>query len=164
MRAIFVLLVLALTLAPAGAVLADDDVGCGVGTQILDGKSGLAAKIGASFINGLTFQSVSLTFGLLNCDGRGMVTADARDLKLRHYASQNFDRLAEDMAKGRGESLAAFAHLLQVSDEDGAEFRAFAQRHFAELFAHDEVTVGEMLSSLDRLLAEDERLSAYARS
>ena len=161
MRAI--LMALVLVLAPAGMALADNDVGCGVGTQIWEGKEGIPAKLAASFTNGLTFQSVSITFGLINCNGKDTVTADASEMRLRHYASQNFDRLAEDMASGQGESLEAFAHLLQVRLEDRAEFGAFAQKHFAELFAHDHVTVGEMLGALDRLLAEDQALAVYAR-
>ncbi len=162
MRAILMALVLAL--APAGMALADNDVGCGVGTQIWEGQKGLPVKLAASFTNGLTFQSISITFGLLNCNGKDTVTADASEMRLRHYASQNFDRLAEDMARGQGESLEALAYLLRVRAEDRAAFRAFAQAHFDELFTHDHVTAGEMLGSLDALLAEDQELSAYTRS
>jgi len=158
------LLALLLIVAPAGMALADNDVGCGVGTEVWKGKVGLGPKLGASFTNGLTFQSISITFGLINCNGKDAVTADATDLKLRHYASAHFDRLAEEMAEGRGESLDAFATLLQVQPEDRAAFGTFTQSHFEELFSHDHVSVGEMLGSLDRLLAGDERLSVYARS
>jgi hypothetical protein len=153
-----------LILTPAGMAIADNDVGCGVGTQIMEGQSGLPAKLAASFTNGLLFQSVSITFGLLNCDGRGTVTASNDDARLRHYASVNFDQLAVSMAEGRGESLDVFSTLMGVQEPDRARFEAFTQRHFAELFSHDEVTVGEMLDTLNRLLAEDATLSAYARS
>ena len=162
MKAIF--LALALMLLPAGMALADNDVGCGVGTQIWEGKEGLGAKLMASFTNGLTFQSISITFGLINCNGKDTVTADNNELRLRHYASQNFDRIAEDIASGRGESLAVVAHLLEVPEADQAHFNAFAQRHFGELFPTDRVTVGEMLGALDRLMATDMVLAAYSRS
>jgi hypothetical protein len=144
--------------------VADNDIGCGVGTQIMEGQSGLPAKVLGSFINGLTFQSISLTFGLVNCDGQGTVTADASEMKLRHYASQNFDRLAEDMARGEGERLEAVAYLLDVQASDRAAFRSLTQQNFEELFPHDQVTVGEMLDSLDSLLSRDSVLSEYARS
>lgn len=159
-----ILLAFVLIVAPAGMALADNDVGCGVGTEVWKGQSGLGPKLGASFTNGLTFQSVSVTFGLINCNGRDAVTADATDLKLRHYASSHLDRLAQEMAEGRGESLDAFAALMQVKPEDREAFGAFTQSHFEELFSHDRVSVGEMLGSLDRLLSADETLSAYARS
>ena len=118
MIARMILFTLLVALAPAGMALADNDVGCGVGTQIWEGEKGLASKLYASFTNGITFQSVSITFGLINCDGRDTVTADAKQLKVRHYASSHFDRLAEEMAEGRGESLDALASLMDVRESD----------------------------------------------
>ena len=162
MKAIILSILLVLT--PVSAALADNDVGCGVGTQIFEGQSGLLPHLGASFTNGLLFQSVSITFGLINCDGRDTVTASTDELRLRHYASTNFDQLAIAMAEGQGESLEVFAGLVGVADADVAHFESFTQQHFAELFSHDGITVGEMLVTLDRLMAEDARLSAYARS
>ena len=119
----------------------------------------------ASFTNGLTFQSISITFGLLNCTNvDGAVQANADDLKLQHYASQNFDRLIEDIAVGEGERLDVVAHLRGVRLEDQPAFRSFAQQNFEQLFPHDQVTVGEMLNTLKRLMAEDEVFSAYIDS
>ena len=163
MKAIILSILLLLT--TVSAALADNDVGCGVGTQVFEGQEGLLPHLGASFTNGLTFQSVSITFGLINCDGRDAVTSASNDdLRLRHYASVNFDQLAIAMAEGQGESLDVFAGLVGVADADRAHFEAFTQQHFGELYSHDAVTVGEMLDSLDRLMAEDARLSAYTRS
>ena len=158
------ILSLLLVLTPVSAALADNDVGCGVGTMIFEGQSGLMPHLGASFTNGLTFQSISITFGLINCDGRDTVSASNDALRLRHYASTNFDQLAIAMAEGQGESLEVFAGLVGVPAADVAHFEAFTQQHFGELYSHDSVTVGEMLDSLDRLMAEDARLSAHVRS
>jgi hypothetical protein len=147
------------------AFAADPDVGCGVGTQVMEGQKGRPAKLMASFTNGLTFQSISITFGLLNCNNvDGAVQANAADLKLQHYASQNFDRLAEEIAAGEGERLDVVAHLRGVRVEDQAAFRSFAQQNFERLFPHDQVTVGEMLSSLKTLMAEDDVFSVYIDS
>lgn len=146
-----IITVTVLALAPAGFAVADDDIGCGVGTQIMDGQSGLPAKLIGSFINGLTFQSISITFGLVNCDGRGTVSADASDLRVQHFASQNFDRLSVEMAQGGGEHLDVLAGLLQVEDRDA--FAAMTQDRFETLFPSDQTTVGEMLSALDQLMA-----------
>jgi len=159
-----IVLSILLILAPAGAALADNDVGCGVGTEIWEGQEGLGPKLGASFTNGMLFQSVSITFGLINCDGRDTVTASADELRLRHYASVNIDQLAEQMAEGQGESLDVFAGLMGVGMGDRVHFASFTQQHFTELYAHDHATVGEMLDTLNRLMAEDTRLSVYARS
>ncbi len=142
-----------LALVPAGFAVADDDIGCGVGTQIMEGQSGLPAKLVGSCINGLTFQSVSITFGLVNCNGQSKVTADNGDIRVQHFASQNFDRLSVEMAQGGGAHLDVLAGLLDVRAEDRANFASLTQTHFETLFPTDQTTVGEMLSTLDELMA-----------
>jgi hypothetical protein len=153
------LLAAALLLTTSGLATADNDVGCGVGTMIWEGQEGLGPKIAASSTNGITFQSISITFGILNCNGRDTVTA-----QIHHFTGSNLDQLALDMATGRGETLTAFETLWQVQEADRAAFEIFTQRHFADLFASDRTTAGEMLSNLNRLLADDARLGVYARS
>ncbi len=155
----------ALMIPASGAMASDPDVGCGVGTQIMAGSEGRVSKIAASFLNGLLFQSVSITFGLLNCTNvDGPVVGQNAEAQLKHYASQNFDRLAEDMAMGHGEHLDVVAFLLAVAPEDREHFRATTQAHFEELFPHDRVTVGEMLDNLHQVMASDERLAGYSPS
>jgi hypothetical protein len=66
------------------------------------------------------------------------------------------------MAHGQGETLDAFATLKKVSDADKPAFFAFTRSHFTELFAGDEVTAGDMIAQLNKLLAADSTLSAYA--
>ena len=159
MRALILTALLMLT--PMSAAKADNDVGCGVGTMIWEGNSGVGYKLLASFTNGLTFQSISVTFGLINCDGQGTVTANARS---RHFAAVNLDRIARDSAVGGGESLDTLASLYRVGLADRAEFAALAQNHFDELFSSDHVTSDEVIETLERLMREDERLSIYTRS
>jgi hypothetical protein len=138
---------------------ADNDIGCGVGTMLMEGQKGVGYKILGSSTNGITFQSISITFGLVNCDGQGTVTA-----QIDHFTGSRIDQLAADMAEGQGETLTAFSALLEVAPEDRDAFGAFTQRHFAELFPSAGTTAGQMLDHLDRLLREDARLQVYARS
>ena len=139
----------------------DAEVGCGVGTTIMAGENGLIPHLLASFTNGLTFQSISITLGVMGCNPDTTVTADAQ---LRKFASGNIDRLSRDMAAGGGESLDALASLMGVAEGDRAAFAEAIQANFAALFPRDDATVGEMLGALDRVLAEDPRLAHYARS
>ncbi|MCP5058697.1 MAG: DUF3015 domain-containing protein [bacterium] len=139
---------LGLLAAPA---LADNDVGCGLGTQFMEGKEGLVPHLMASCTNGMTLQSVSLTLNMFGCDATGTVTADA---ELRKFAASNIDQLARDVARGDGEALAAFAHLLQVPSAQQAAFGAFTQGHFVELFPNASVDSNEMIDAFYRLLDE----------
>ena len=146
------LLGIAISLGMGAPALADNDVGCGVGTMIMEGQEGLVPKLAASCTNGMTFQSISITFGLLNCNGRDTVTADA---ELRKFAAANIDRLARDVARGEGETLEVVAHLLQVDEPARPAFFAYTQAHFEVLFPSADTTSNEMLDSLYRLLASE---------
>lgn len=159
MRAL--MLALVLIFAPMSAALADNDVGCGVGTEIWKGNKGLMYKLLASSTNGLTFQTISVTFGLINCNGKDTVTASART---RHFVATQFDGIARDSAVGGGEKLDTLATLLEIAPSDRAAFATLTQANFESLFPSDRVTSNEMLLSLARLMREDERLSAYVRS
>jgi hypothetical protein len=151
-----------IALAAAGVASADDNIGCGLGTQVWEGSEGLAPKVLGATTNG-TFgnQTFGITTGTLGCKAEGVITADAR---LQMFASANLDNLARDMARGNGETLATFAHLMEIDEADQPVFYAFTRQHFAEIFARSDMTAGDMLVTLDQLLATDPKLSVYARS
>jgi hypothetical protein len=156
------LLVAFVLLVPAGAALADPDIGCGPGTSVWQGSKGVVPKVLGATTNGsFGFQTFGISFGTLGCHQGGTVTADAR---LRMFAGANLDRLAREMAVGEGEVLATFAHLKGVAEPDRPAFYAFSKAHFAEIFSGDDVTENEVLGSLDRLLASDAQLAIYAKS
>jgi len=148
--------------ATSGFAAADDDIGCGLGTQLWEGKKGIVPKVLGATTNG-TFgnQTFGITTGTLGCSQEGVITADAR---LRMFAGANLDNLARDMAQGQGETLDAFARLMNVQETDKPEFFQFTKSHFGELFADSDATAGEMIASLNRLLAQDPTLSVYAQS
>jgi len=148
---------------PAGAALAGDpDIGCGPGTQIWKGNTGVMPKILGATTNGsFGLQTFGITFGTIGCHQGGTVTADAR---VRYFASANLDRLARDMARGDGETLDTFAHLMGIAEADRPTFNAFAKAHFAEIFAGDSVTEEEVLASLTALMSRDATLAAYVGS
>ena len=156
-----ILLSALLIAAPLSAAKADNDIGCGIGTEIFKGQAGAPQKILASTTNGLFgAQSISITFGLLNCGSwNDTITANAHT---RHFAASSLDDLARDAALGGGETLDTLAALLDV--EDRSAFAKFAQSHYDELFPTDRVTSDEMLVSLDRLMRADERFAANAPS
>ena len=161
MKSKVVLLVAVLALAPIAAAKADNDVGCGFGTALWEGKTGLPFKIFAATTNLIGSQTILITFGLLNCsDGTGNVTASAQT---RHFAATSFDNIARDAAFGGGESLDTLAALLLISPADRPAFANLAQSHFAELFPANDVTSNEMLETLVRLMQQDARLAIYAR-
>jgi hypothetical protein len=148
-----------LLLAPAGAALADKDVGCGIGTQIWAGQSGLIPKVLAATTNGIFGnQTFGITTGTLGCSSDGVITAANR---LPMFAGTNLDQLSAEMAAGQGEALAAMATLYGIAEADRPAFYRMTQQHYAAIFASDAVTAGEVLAAVERLMLADARLARY---
>ncbi len=61
----------------------------------------------------------------------------------------NLDRLKEDMARGGGEHLTAFAQLLGVKESHQADFFAVAKRDYPVLFSTEPTTSEQLLARLD---------------
>ena len=163
MRSIAILVVLGgvLALVPSSTALAI----CGVGNAIWEGNDGTGAKVLAFTTNVWTAKGISTTFEISGCgESDNFFKRASTDAKIRHYASQNLDHLAVDMARGSGEHVDVFAHLLELSVEDSVVFRSLLQENFESLFPHDHVTSGEMLGTLRRLLVGNDTLSGYVTS
>ena len=150
--------VAALALAPMAAS-AHSDAGCGVGSMIMDGKSGVVFHVLAATTNG-TFgnQTFGMSTGTLGCKSDGPVTASA---ELKSFASANLDQLAVEMAAGEGEALTALASLYKIDTSDRAAFYALTKANYGTIVSSDEVTAGDMLASLQTLMAADTRLARY---
>lgn len=68
--------------------------------------------------------------------------------RVNAYARVNLDRLREDMARGGGEHLAAFSHLLGINDAHQVEFFALAKGRYAVLFGSEPTTAPQMVARL----------------
>jgi len=60
----------------------------------------------------------------------------------------NMDNLARDIAQGRGETLDAFAELLQVPAEKRAEFYGQLQSGFARIFTAPGVQMASVMDNI----------------
>lgn len=141
------------------AAVAEDSTGCGAGTLLFNGQSGLAPQVLAVTTNG-TFgnQTFGISSGTLGCDTEGTIIASAR---LNKFASQNLEKLAQNMAVGEGESLATLAHMIGIAEADKAAFFAATKTHFDSIFAADDVTAHDVLVALEAVMADDAALARY---
>ena len=147
----------ALLAAGSSVAMADNDVGCGAGTQIWAGQKGIAPKILAATTNGIfTNQLLGITFGTLGCRQGGTVTA-----QVVTFTNENAETLARDMAVGEGESLNVLAELLSIKAEDKAHFFAVSKQNFASIYSAENQTSLEVLASLQNVMANDDVLKAY---
>jgi hypothetical protein len=68
--------------------------------------------------------------------------------QVQQFASVNFDRLREDIARGDGEHLRTFAHLLGIKENHQTEFFAVAKKNYSVLFT-EPTTSGNLLARLN---------------
>lgn len=139
------------------AAFADQDAGCGIGSEIWAGQSGKVPKLLAATTNTIFLnQLFGITFGTLGCSGSGTVTAQAVT-----FTNENAEALARDMAVGQGESLNVLAELLNIKAEDKARFFAVSKQNFAEIYSTENKDTYQVLTSLQAVMAKDQVLKAY---
>lgn len=144
----------------SGTAVADDSTGCGVGSMIFDGQSGVFPQILAVTTNGSTGnQTFGITSGTLGCDSDG--TIDSAE-KMGMFTGDNMESLALDMSRGEGESLATLAELMGIAEADRAAFYAASKANFDRIYTSSDVTAGDVIVNLQAVMAEDEQLKAYA--
>lgn len=154
------LLIAASLLAALPALaMAQDNVGCGVGSMLFNGQSGIAPQVLAVTTNGSTGnQTFGITSGTLGCTQDGMVTSS---MKISLFIQNNKDQLARDMSVGSGETLAALSHLMGMQSQDQAAFNRLTKDNVARIFSSDNVATNQVVSSLREVLASDSTLSHY---
>lgn len=154
-----IVLTLAITALTAAPALADNDIGCGVGTMIFKGKSGALFKILGATTNGsFGNQTFGITTGTLGCQSDGAISSNE---KINMFAAANLDKLAKEMAAGEGETLSALAGLYGVTDSDKSAFFSMAKSGYGQIFTSEATTAGDMVSNLNGLMGDSIGLSVY---
>lgn len=144
------------------AAFADNDIGCGLGTQLWSDQKPLmvadvnVAKFLAGTTNGIFWnQGFGITFGTLGCNGKNPVTAQVAE-----FVEGNSVALARDVAVGQGENLEVLAQLLNIADADKAHFYAVAKANFGTIYA-DNATTASVVTALHQVMAQDSVLKGY---
>lgn len=142
---------------------ADPDVGCGVGSIIWAGQAGVVPKVLAATTNQVLFgnQTFGISSGTLGCQQNGVVSSRVR---LSMYTGSNIEKLARDMSVGQGESLNVLADLMGVKAQDKAAFFQTSRDNFGTIFAPQNQTAGQVLDSLQAVMAQDPQLAGYVKA
>ena len=139
-----------------------DSSGCGVGTILWKGQSGVAPQILAVTTNGTSGnQTFGITTGTLGCTKDGVVSPPA---EVRMLTVSQLDNLAKDVARGEGETLASFASAMKVESADQPLLFATLKSNFTRIFPADDVSADEVLVSIQQVMAEDETLARYVEA
>lgn len=152
-------------LLSAASLLAQADQagggGCGWGNMMFEGQRGLFPHLLATTTNGTSGNATfGLTSGTNGCDSNAILGYGGRSI----FAMNGMlDNIAEDMAKGQGEALDAYAVLLGIDAQDRAHFAQVTQQHFGDIFATQDATSEEVYRNTLAVMQRDQVLARYAR-
>lgn len=159
MKKFFAATAMAVALPFAASAHAVSDAGCGLGSVLLEGQDGLVMNVLAATLNGTSGnQTFGMTSGTLNCG------AENSQFALQSFVNDNLDTLAVDAARGEGESLDTLATLWGMDATAKEQFAKATQARFSDIFSSDSVTAEQVLENLNRVVAEDQQLSAFTLS
>jgi hypothetical protein len=137
----------ALGLAQAGQP--KDNCGCGWGTMLFEGKSGLVMQVLAATTNGsFGNQTFGISSGTAQCE---QAPSFASNEPLNRFVADNMDNLARDIAMGQGEYLDTLAALMEVPMDEREDFSMNLQANFPEIFPADAITHVDVLENIARV-------------
>lgn len=126
---------------------AHKNTGCGLGTMLWEGRANDSSLFQAFQMttNATSFNTFAITTGTSECD---QPSAFVKNDRLNEFVVANMDNLAKDIAMGRGETLEAFAELLQIPVEKRAEFYQKLQANFAKIFTSENVVMADVVDNV----------------
>ena len=158
------LLALSATLLIVSAQFAQAEnvgAGCGLGSEVLEGKSGKGSNVGAAILNSFPIPNtffMTTGGGIMGCDPTQTVkNEEATEI----FVASNMDQLSSEVAKGGGEYLNVLPELMGIADEDRAAFQLIAQQNYDLLFATD-ADAKRVIESMETAMLTDSNLSKYA--
>lgn len=135
---------------------AESGPGCGLGSQVFEGQSGVFSHVLAATTNGTSGnQTFGMTSGTLGCDANKTIQVASL------YMDSNVDKVAAEMSKGEGESLNALAELMGVASEHKAQFNQLLKSNFNKVFVSEETTSSEAVNNIVALMENDSVLNVY---
>ena len=133
-------------LSTSGAAFAGSygAAGCGLGSLVFGDQKGPVQILAAATNGTFGSQTFGITTGTSNCPAGIISVSDAR---MNEFVVANMDNLAKDIARGSGETLEAFADLLQVPTDKRAEFNQKLQTNFARIFTSENVVLAQVVDN-----------------
>ncbi|MFO8048837.1 MAG: DUF3015 family protein [Desulfosudaceae bacterium] len=127
-----------------------EDCGCGLGGMVIGEKEGVVWKLVGTCLNGLSGnQTFAMSSGTLDC-GRDPLMAKYE--KMNIFVSDNMDTLANDIARGEGESLEALAEIAEVSTDKQPVLFSALQNNFEKIYPTTQVTDQEVVNEISRII------------
>jgi hypothetical protein len=139
------------------AAFAGTTSGCGLGTQLFKGQSGMVPNVLAVTTNGISGnQTFGVTSGTSGCQADNTVYQEQQQV---NFVAANLDNLSEEMAQGQGQYVNALANLMGCPVDLRADFSRFGQDNYESLFSAPQPEPQVFLNGLKGELRKDAVLS-----
>ena len=133
----------------ASSAFALDSTGCGLGSIIFKGQSGLLFQTLAVTTNGsFGNQTFGISTGTSGCDRNGRISGGTG--KVLAFLENNLEQFAVDAARGHGETIDTVATLMGVSSEKAG---TTIKENFAFIFDSHDVSAVTVTLKVSELLA-----------
>jgi hypothetical protein len=127
---------------------ASKNTGCGLGTLLFQNNadnSTVLQSLQATTNGTFGTQTFGITSGTSECQQPSKFVKNDR---LNEFMVANMDNLAKEIAMGKGETLEAFAELLQVPANKRPEFYQKLQANFAKIFTSENVQLAKVVDNV----------------
>jgi hypothetical protein len=141
------------------AIYADGTSGCGAGSKLWKGESGVTAHTSANTTNNTYGNNTfSMSSDLCNCNTDSRVKASEQLQK--QYITANLNTVAENMSQGKGEYLEAYSSLLGCGRQNLLKFSRITQKNYEKIF-FNQYSPDSVLLRTKQILQLDPHLSMH---
>jgi len=135
--------------------------GCGVGTTVWSGDTGLFAHTSAGTTNGTFMNSFAISSGTSGCDASKQVQrSDNKEV----FIASNMDTLSQEIAQGHGNYLTTLASIMGINKTDQVIFAASLQNEFGALFPSSSSSTTDVVAAIDKAMLKETVLAKYVRN
>lgn len=126
--------------------------GCGLGSMVMGNKDG---QIFAATTNGTGMQTIGITFGTSNCIGS---PTSAKADRMDKYIVANKVRLADDIARGEGETIQGLAQLMNCTGAN--QLGSKLQSKFSTIFESHDMAANQITDRIITVVGQDGELAS----
>jgi hypothetical protein len=138
------LLIMATTALLTTSSFANQNTGCGLGSDIVKNQDTVLLQLVATFLNGTSGnQTFGITSGTSGCEKPASFVANDKAI---NFIENNMDLLALDISNGQGESITTLASLLDIQDTQA--FGAMLQANFDKIYTDTDVNSAKVINNI----------------
>lgn len=141
----------------SSAQATDGSSGCGPGWYLFKDNSLFSSAFRAT-TNAFLFPvtTIGMTVGTSNCTQHKIVLKEQESL---HFATMNYFELKNEIAKGNGEYLSAFAYTVGCSAQAQGKLNGHLRQKFKALYPNAKVQPENVLLEVYKTILSDENLT-----